>query len=201
MLLNSGVERAESKRHFKCRSRFLAENVEHLGLRQRPWRARPAKFRALSATKLALPLRRDQEHFCLLLRRRLARADEAIPFADEQIAHVQRNGNAMLFVQRLFAVTQRVVVLDVIVDQRRFVKAFHGQRHFANVLRQRRAGSFAQSTFERLFVDETLIGGTTALVRAGSAAVRAAQTGFVRYYAALLLVGVSGVGLYFLLQS
>jgi len=64
-----------------------------------------------------------------------------------------------------------------------------------------RAGSFAQSTFERLFVDETLIGGTTALVRAGSAAVRAAQTGFVRYYAALLLVGVSGVGLYFLLQS
>jgi len=65
----------------------------------------------------------------------------------------------------------------------------------------RRAGSFAQSTFERLFVDETLIGGTTALVRAGSAAVRAAQTGFVRYYAALLLVGVSGVGLYFLLQS
>jgi NADH-quinone oxidoreductase subunit L len=64
-----------------------------------------------------------------------------------------------------------------------------------------RAGSFAQSTFERLFVDETLVGGTTALVRAGSAAVRAAQTGFVRYYAALLLVGVSGVGLYFLLQS
>ena len=53
----------------------------------------------------------------------------------------------------------------------------------------------------RVFVDETLIGGTTALVRAGSAAVRAAQTGFVRYYAALLLVGVSGVGLYFLLQT
>jgi NADH-quinone oxidoreductase subunit L len=64
-----------------------------------------------------------------------------------------------------------------------------------------RGGQFAQGTFERLFVDETLIGGTTALVRAGSAAVRAAQTGFVRYYAALLLVGVSGVGLYFLLQS
>jgi len=64
-----------------------------------------------------------------------------------------------------------------------------------------RVGRFAQNTFERLFVDETLIGGTTALVRAGSAAVRAAQTGFVRYYAALLLVGVSGVGLYFLLQS
>jgi len=63
------------------------------------------------------------------------------------------------------------------------------------------AGRFARDTFERLFVDETLIGGTTGLVRAGSAAVRAAQSGFVRYYAALLVLGVTGVGFYFLLQS
>jgi NADH-quinone oxidoreductase subunit L len=63
------------------------------------------------------------------------------------------------------------------------------------------AGRFARYTFERLFVDETLIGGTTGLVRAGSAAVRAAQSGFVRYYAALLILGVAGVGFYFLLQS
>jgi len=48
---------------------------------------------------------------------------------------------------------------------------------------------------------ETLIGGTTGIVRAGSAAVRAAQSGFVRYYAALLVVGVAGVGFYFLLQA
>ncbi|HUH80297.1 MAG TPA: NADH-quinone oxidoreductase subunit L [Solirubrobacteraceae bacterium] len=63
------------------------------------------------------------------------------------------------------------------------------------------AGAFAKNTFERAFVDETLIGGTTGIVRAGSAAVRAVQTGFVRYYAALLIVGVAGVGFYFLLQS
>jgi NADH-quinone oxidoreductase subunit L len=63
------------------------------------------------------------------------------------------------------------------------------------------AGRFARDTFERVFVDETLIGGATGIVRAGSAAVRAAQSGFVRYYAALLVVGVSGVGLYFLLQT
>jgi NADH-quinone oxidoreductase subunit L len=63
------------------------------------------------------------------------------------------------------------------------------------------AGAFARDTFERLFVDETLIGGTTGLVRAGSAAVRAAQSGFVRYYAALLVLGVTGVGFYFLLQT
>ena len=38
-------------------------------------------------------------------------------------------------------------------------------------------------------------------VRAGSAAVRAAQTGFLRYYAALLLLGVAGLGLYFLIAA
>jgi NADH-quinone oxidoreductase subunit L len=62
-------------------------------------------------------------------------------------------------------------------------------------------GGFARGTFERVFVDETLVGGTTGLVRVGSAAVRAAQSGFVRYYAALLVLGVAGVGFYFLLQS
>jgi NADH-quinone oxidoreductase subunit L len=62
-------------------------------------------------------------------------------------------------------------------------------------------GRFARDTFERLFVQETLVGGTTGIVRAGSAAVRAAQSGFVRYYAALLVLGVAAVGLYFLLQS
>ena len=62
-------------------------------------------------------------------------------------------------------------------------------------------GGFARHTFERLFVDETIVGGTTGLVRAGSAAVRAVQSGFVRYYAALLVLGVAGVGFYFLLQT
>jgi NADH-quinone oxidoreductase subunit L len=62
-------------------------------------------------------------------------------------------------------------------------------------------GRFARDTFERVFVDDTLIGGATGLVRAGSAAVRAAQSGFVRYYAALLVVGVAGVSFYFLLQT
>jgi NADH-quinone oxidoreductase subunit L len=63
------------------------------------------------------------------------------------------------------------------------------------------AGRFARDTFEKLVIDETIIGGSTGLVRAGSAAVRAAQSGFVRYYAALLVLGVTGVGFYFLLQA
>jgi NADH-quinone oxidoreductase subunit L len=62
-------------------------------------------------------------------------------------------------------------------------------------------GRFAMNTFEQVFVQDTLIGGTTGLVRAGSAAVRAVQNGFLRYYAALLLLGVAGVGFYFLLQA
>jgi NADH-quinone oxidoreductase subunit L len=63
------------------------------------------------------------------------------------------------------------------------------------------AGRFARDTFEKVFIDETIVGGSTGLVRAGSAAVRAAQSGFVRYYAALLVLGVTGVGFYFLLQA
>jgi hypothetical protein len=38
-------------------------------------------------------------------------------------------------------------------------------------------------------------------VRAGGAAVRRAQTGFLRYYAALMIVCVAGIALYFLISS
>jgi NADH-quinone oxidoreductase subunit L len=62
-------------------------------------------------------------------------------------------------------------------------------------------GAFAQQTFERLFVNGLLVGGATGLVRVGSSAVRAAQTGFLRYYAAMLVVGMVGLTSYFLLQA
>jgi NADH-quinone oxidoreductase subunit L len=62
-------------------------------------------------------------------------------------------------------------------------------------------GRFAQNTFERVVVNGALIGGTTGLVRAGSALVRGTQSGMLRLYAGLMLVGIAGVGLYFLLQS
>ena len=62
-------------------------------------------------------------------------------------------------------------------------------------------GSFAQQTFERVFVNGLLVGGMTGLVRVGSSAVRAAQTGFLRYYAAMLVVGMVGLSAWFLLQS
>jgi NADH-quinone oxidoreductase subunit L len=62
-------------------------------------------------------------------------------------------------------------------------------------------GRFAYNTFERLIVDGVLVGGTTGVVRAGSAAVRALQSGFLRAYAALLVLGLTGVGLYFLISA
>jgi NADH-quinone oxidoreductase subunit L len=72
----------------------------------------------------------------------------------------------------------------------------------AAIVRPARAfGSFATTTFEPGFVEGALIGGATSIVRAGSASVRAIQTGLVRYYAALLLLGVAALGLYFLLQT
>jgi NADH-quinone oxidoreductase subunit L len=62
-------------------------------------------------------------------------------------------------------------------------------------------GRFGQQTFERVVVNGLLVGGTTSLVRAGSAAVRAVQNGYLRYYAALLFVGLGGLCVYFLASS
>ena len=46
-----------------------------------------------------------------------------------------------------------------------------------------------------------MTGGTAGAVGAVPAAVRRGQTGYLRYYAALMIVGVSGVALYFLISS
>jgi NADH-quinone oxidoreductase subunit L len=62
-------------------------------------------------------------------------------------------------------------------------------------------GRFGQQTFERVVIDGLLVGGTTNIVKAGSAAARALENGFLRAYAALIVLGVVGVALYFLLQS
>ena len=48
-----------------------------------------------------------------------------------------------------------------------------------------------QKTSSGVFVNGLLVGGTTGIVRAGSALVRAAQTGFLRYYAPLMLLGMA----------
>jgi NADH-quinone oxidoreductase subunit L len=62
-------------------------------------------------------------------------------------------------------------------------------------------GRFASSTFERAFVNGVFVGGTSGLVRLGSAAVRRVQTGYLRYYAALLLMGITTLSAYFLISA
>ena len=62
-------------------------------------------------------------------------------------------------------------------------------------------GRVANSVLEPIVVSGAITGGTVGIVRAGSAAVRRLQTGFVRYYAAALVVGLSGIALYFLISS
>jgi NADH-quinone oxidoreductase subunit L len=62
-------------------------------------------------------------------------------------------------------------------------------------------GRFADTVLERGFIAGGVTDGTVGLVRACSAAVRRAQTGFVRYYAAAVLVGISAVALYFLISA
>ncbi|HEY2319387.1 MAG TPA: NADH-quinone oxidoreductase subunit L [Solirubrobacteraceae bacterium] len=62
-------------------------------------------------------------------------------------------------------------------------------------------GRFTESVLERGVIAGGITGGTTGVVRAASAAVRRAQTGFLRYYAAAIIVGLSGMALYFLISA
>ena len=65
----------------------------------------------------------------------------------------------------------------------------------------RAAGRFGRTTVERFFVRDTIMGGPTGVVRAGTALARAIQTGYLRAYALLLLLGVCALALYFLIAS
>jgi NADH-quinone oxidoreductase subunit L len=61
-------------------------------------------------------------------------------------------------------------------------------------------GRFANSVFERLVV-QGIVSGTAGAVRGAGAGVRGVQSGFVRAYALLVVLGFAGLGLYFLVVS
>ncbi|MGH2983655.1 MAG: NADH-quinone oxidoreductase subunit L, partial [Solirubrobacterales bacterium] len=61
-------------------------------------------------------------------------------------------------------------------------------------------GMWANSTFER-YVVQGLVDGATGVARGANAAVRGAQSGYLRSYALLLVTGFAGLALYFLIQS
>jgi NADH-quinone oxidoreductase subunit L len=60
---------------------------------------------------------------------------------------------------------------------------------------------FASTVVETDFVQGVIVGGATGVVRAGSTFARTIQTGYLRAYALLLLLGVAGLALYFLIAS
>jgi NADH-quinone oxidoreductase subunit L len=62
-------------------------------------------------------------------------------------------------------------------------------------------GHFAGAVLERIVIGGGVTGGTTGVVRAGSAIVRRTQTGLVRYYAATMVIAITGVAAYFLISS
>jgi len=62
-------------------------------------------------------------------------------------------------------------------------------------------GAFCRRVVEADFVQGTIVGGATGIVRVGTSFARSIQTGYLRAYALLLLLGVAGLTLYFLLNS
>jgi NADH-quinone oxidoreductase subunit L len=62
-------------------------------------------------------------------------------------------------------------------------------------------GGFSRRVIETDFVQGTIVGGATGVVRVGSSFARAIQTGYLRAYALLLLLGVAALTLYFLINS
>jgi NADH-quinone oxidoreductase subunit L len=63
------------------------------------------------------------------------------------------------------------------------------------------AGRYGRTVIESVLVQDVIIGGATAVVRAGSSFARGLQTGYLRSYAALLVTGGAGLALYFLITS
>jgi NADH-quinone oxidoreductase subunit L len=63
------------------------------------------------------------------------------------------------------------------------------------------AGSFGRRVVETDFVQGFIVGGATGIVRAGTSFARTIQTGYLRAYALLLLLGLGGLALYFLIAS
>jgi NADH-quinone oxidoreductase subunit L len=62
-------------------------------------------------------------------------------------------------------------------------------------------GRFGRTVVESRFVQGFLVGGTTEIVRRGSSFARAIQSGYLRAYALLVLMGLSALALYFLTQA
>ena len=139
---DASEDRTDAQGDLECRRGFLFENIEHLQARERLGLACPEEFRALAAAEFALAGGGDGDHGGALFGADVRGGEQAVAFADEEVADIQRDGDAMLGVQRGLAVARGVLVLDVVVDERGLVEAFDGDGDFLQVLGHRgiRAG-------------------------------------------------------------
>jgi len=62
-------------------------------------------------------------------------------------------------------------------------------------------GRLGRTVIESAFVQGLIVGGATGIVRAGTQFARAIQSGYLRAYALLLVIGLCAIALYFLLAS
>jgi NADH-quinone oxidoreductase subunit L len=62
-------------------------------------------------------------------------------------------------------------------------------------------GRFGRGVIETRFIQDTIIGGAVGIVRSGTSLARSVQSGYLRAYALLLLMGMFGLALYFLIVS
>jgi NADH-quinone oxidoreductase subunit L len=62
-------------------------------------------------------------------------------------------------------------------------------------------GRFGRGVVESALVQGLLVGGASGVVRSGTAFARAIQTGALRAYALLLMIGLGGLALYFLIVA
>ncbi len=142
-------------------------------------------------------------------------------FADSKYVHVEVNSGPAwlgLVIGALIAIAGVTIAYRIWVAQpgtslrirERFSGAYVFLSHkwyfdeiidFAIVRPTLWMGRVVATTLERGVITGVVTDGTTSVVRAGSAAVRRAQTGFLRYYAALMIVALFGVALYFLVSS
>ena len=60
-------------------------------------------------------------------------------------------------------------------------------------------GRWGRTVVESDFVQGFIVGGATGVVRAGTSFARGIQTGYLRAYALLLMIGAGAVALYFLI--
>src|SRR5262249_53130433 len=133
----AGESRAQPEGDFEGRRSLPAKDVQNLERAQGPGPALPVQLRALSEAKLPMAVGGDADQFGDGGRRGARAGQQTIAVADQQVAGVEGDGNAVRRMQRLLAVALVVVVFDVVVDQRCLVETLDGHGDLPESVRNR----------------------------------------------------------------